>query len=420
METENTKRLVIAVEPGAREVLAALHAAGHRAYIVGGCVRDSLLGQTPHDWDITTSAKPEEVLTLFGEGRCIPTGLKHGTVTVRAGSGPQGFYEVTTFRTESGYADGRHPDSVAFIGEVRGDLARRDFTVNAMAYAEGEGLVDPFGGREDLLVRRMMRAVGNPMRRFEEDSLRILRLFRFGARLGFVLEEETLRAALALREGLRRVSMERIREEVLGMLAAPHPAAYLPEEIAAVILPEITERDGFAHAMRRVDAAQPCVRLAALLCDLDERRARAAMQRLRMDNRTLHAAAELLRLSAIAPDEGTALRTQARRLLGEIGLEQMEGLALLREAQRAAGEEKDSLAPLLEQVSAAAARGDCCRIGDLAVDGQALQRALLRKPGPWMGRLLRQLLEQVTEERLDNEPEALLAAARAILEKEKG
>lgn len=401
--------IVIAVEPGAQEVVGALCAAGHRAYVVGGCVRDSLLGKMPHDWDITTSARPEQVLALFGERRCIPTGIRHGTVTVRARGG---LYEVTTFRTESGYADGRHPDSVAFIGEIEGDLARRDFTVNAMAYSDEEGLVDPFGGREDLLVRRVMRAVGEPERRFGEDALRILRLFRFGARLGFALEENTLRAALALREGLLRVSAERIREELTGLLNAPAPAAYLPEEIAAIVLPELVRGGGFAQAMRRVDAADAGVRLAALLADLGED-ARAVLRRLRFDSKTIASTAELVRLAALEPCVGEAeLPVQARRLLGELGLEQVERLALLREAQRAAGEARGDLFPLLAQARAAAARGDCCRVSELAVGGRELAQAVGRAPGPWTGRMLAALLARVIAGTLPNEREALLAAAR--------
>lgn len=400
--------IVIDVEPGAREVMDALRAAGHRAYAVGGCVRDSLLGQTPHDWDIATGARPEQVLALFGAQRCIPTGVRHGTVTVRAQGG---LYEVTTFRTESGYADGRHPDSVSFIGEIEGDLARRDFTVNAMAYADGEGLIDPFGGREDLLRNRVMRAVGEPERRFGEDALRILRLFRFGARLGFALEADTLRAALALRRGLERVSAERIREELTGLLAAPAPAAYLPEAIAEVVLPELTQGGGFAQAMRRVDAADAQVRLAALLCGLGGG-AQRALRRLRFDGRTIAATAELVRLSALEPQEGDALRSQARRLLGEIGPAQAQRLALLREAQIAAGEVGSSLSPLLEEIRAADARGDCCRVSQLAVDGRALSQALGRAPGAWVGRTLDALLERVIAGTLANERGALLHAAR--------
>ena len=173
----------LCVDAGAAALLETLHRAGHRAYVVGGCVRDGLLGRVPHDWDLCTSATPQQVLELFGAERCIPTGLQHGTVTVKQDGQ---CYEVTTFRTEDGYTDGRHPDHVAFVSRVEADLARRDFTINAMAYDPEEGLVDPFDGRGDL-ARGLVRAVGQPERRFEEGGLRILRLYRFGARCGLRL-----------------------------------------------------------------------------------------------------------------------------------------------------------------------------------------------------------------------------------------
>ena len=173
----------ITIESGAAALLDALHRAGFAAYAVGGCVRDSLLGLAPHDWDLCTAARPEQVMELFGEKQCIPTGLQHGTVTVKRDGR---LYEITTFRTEGSYSDGRHPDSVAFVPDVREDLARRDFTINAMAYSAEEGLCDPFGGQEDL-ARGVVQAVGEPLRRFEEDALRILRLYRFAAR--FALPE---------------------------------------------------------------------------------------------------------------------------------------------------------------------------------------------------------------------------------------
>lgn len=146
----------IKLDPGAALLLDALHGAGHAAYAVGGCVRDSLLGLDPHDWDLCTSARPEQVMALFGEEKCIPTGLQHGTVTVKQGGR---LYETTTFRTEGAYSDGRHPDAVCFVPDVREDLARRDFTINAMAYSAEEGLIDPFGGRDDLAAH-LVRAVG--------------------------------------------------------------------------------------------------------------------------------------------------------------------------------------------------------------------------------------------------------------------
>ena len=160
----------IRLDAGAAALLARLHGAGYAAYAVGGCVRDSLLGLTPHDWDLCTSALPQQVMELFGEEKCIPTGLQHGTVTVKQGGR---LYETTTFRTEGAYSDGRHPDAVCFVPDVREDLARRDFTINAMAYNEKEGLIDPFGGQADL-QSGILRAVGVPRQRFTEDALRCL------------------------------------------------------------------------------------------------------------------------------------------------------------------------------------------------------------------------------------------------------
>lgn len=204
----------------AKELLYELNAAGHSAYLVGGCVRDSLMGRTPHDEDITTSALPEEVEALFsGNYRVIETGLKHGTVTVLVSGVP---YEITTMRTEGGYRDNRHPDRVAFVREIRQDLARRDFTVNAMAWSPAGGLVDPFGGQEDL-ERKVIRAVGKAEDRFREDALRMLRAVRFSARLGFEIEAETRNAIRNNSPLLRSVSKERIRDELCGILVSDHP-----------------------------------------------------------------------------------------------------------------------------------------------------------------------------------------------------
>ena len=229
----------IRLDAGAAALLARLHGAGYAAYAVGGCVRDSLLGRIPQDWDLCTSARPEQVLALFGEGQCVPTGLQHGTVTIKYGGQ---LYETTTFRTEGAYTDGRHPDEVHFVPDVRQDLARRDFTINAMAYNDAEGLIDPFGGQQDL-QQGILRAVGDPATRFEEDALRILRLYRFAARFGFAIDPPTGQAARALCAHLDCVSVERIEEELSKLLAAPAPAAYLDEKILKVIIPELSEED---------------------------------------------------------------------------------------------------------------------------------------------------------------------------------
>ena len=278
----------IKLDPGAALLLDALHGAGHAAYAVGGCVRDSLLGLDPHDWDLCTSARPEQVMALFGAEKCIPTGLQHGTVTVKQGGR---LYETTTFRTEGTYSDGRHPDAVCFVPEVREDLARRDFTINAMAYSAEEGLIDPFGGRDDLAAH-LVRAVGEPERRFEEDALRILRLYRFAARFGFAIDPATGAAARALGPHLDCVSAERIQEELLKLLAAPRPGSYLEPAVLAVVLPELEpekQPERFAKLCRTIDRIEPTVenvpaRLAALLCPLGEAGARKALRKLKCSN----------------------------------------------------------------------------------------------------------------------------------------
>ena len=278
----------IKLDPGATLLLDALHGAGHAAYAVGGCVRDSLLGLDPHDWDLCTSARPEQVMELFGEEKCIPTGLQHGTVTVKQGGR---LYETTTFRTEGAYSDGRHPDAVCFVPDVREDLARRDFTINAMAYSAEEGLIDPFGGRDDLAAH-LVRAVGEPERRFEEDALRILRLYRFAARFGFAIDPATGAAARALGPHLDCVSAERIQEELLKLLAAPRPGSYLEPAVLAVVLPELEpekQPERFAELCRTIDRIEPTAenvpaRLAALLCPLGEAGACKALRKLKCSN----------------------------------------------------------------------------------------------------------------------------------------
>ena len=278
----------IKLDPGAALLLDALHGAGHAAYAVGGCVRDSLLGLDPHDWDLCTSARPEQVMALFGEEKCIPTGLQHGTVTVKQGGR---LYETTTFRTEGAYSDGRHPDAVCFVPDVREDLARRDFTINAMAYNAEEGLIDPFVGRDDLAAH-LVRAVGEPERRFEEDALRILRLYRFAARFGFAIDPATGAAARALGPHLDCVSAERIQEELLKLLAAPRPGSYLEPAVLAVILPELEpekQPERFAELCRTIDRIEPTAenvpaRLAALLWPLGEAGARKALRKLKCSN----------------------------------------------------------------------------------------------------------------------------------------
>ena len=288
----------LTLDPGAAALLDALHAAGYAAYAVGGCVRDSLLGRTAHDWDLCTSALPQQVMELFGTEQCIPTGLQHGTVTIKYGGQ---LYETTTFRTEGSYTDGRHPDAVQFVPDVREDLARRDFTINAMAYNAAEGLVDPFGGQADL-QNGLLRAVGEPQQRFTEDALRILRLYRFAARFGFALDAATARAARQLAPHLDCISAERIQEELAKLLAAPQPGAYLEPAVLAVVLPELTP-ESLTAAKPVVDACPAGeenlpVRWAALLGALGEADTRRVLKRLRCSNACIEETAVLVRETA--------------------------------------------------------------------------------------------------------------------------
>ena len=398
------------LDPGAAALLTRLHAAGHAAYAVGGCVRDSLLGQTPHDWDLCTSATPEQVLELFGEAHCIPTGLQHGTVTVKHGGE---LYETTTFRTEGSYSDGRHPDSVAFVPDVKEDLARRDFTINAMAYSAEEGLIDPFGGQKDL-ARGLVRAVGVPHQRFTEDALRILRLYRFAARFRFAIDPATGQAARALCRHLDCVSEERIAEELSRLLAAPAPGAYLEAEVLAVIFPELDAAE-LPESRRILDALEPGmehvpVRLAALLCPLGEAGARAALRRLKCSNALTGTVATLVR-EAAAEMPGAALTLTARRFLSRYDLATITDLTALCSARHP--EQAEAFAALQQEAARLVETNACCRINQLAVNGRDLMDAGVR-PGPGLRRVLDTLLEQVLTGQLPNEKAALLAAAAQV------
>lgn len=398
------------LDPGAAALLTRLHTAGYAAYAVGGCVRDSLLGQTPHDWDLCTSATPEQVLELFGKAHCIPTGLQHGTVTVKHGGE---LYEITTFRTEGAYSDGRHPDHVAFVPDVKEDLARRDFTINAMAYNAEEGLIDPFGGQNDLAVG-IVRAVGEPQRRFEEDALRILRLYRFAARFGFAIDPATGQAARALCRHLDCVSEERIAEELSRLLAAPAPGAYLEAEVLAVIFPELDAAE-LPESRRILDALEPGmehvpVRLAALLCPLGEAGARAALKRLKCSNALTGTVATLVR-EAAAGMPGAALTLTARRFLSRYDLATITDLTALCSARHP--EQAEAFAALQQEAARLVETNACCRINQLAVNGRDLMDAGIR-PGPGLRRVLDALLEQVLTGQLPNEKTALLAAAAQV------
>ena len=411
----------LTLDPGAAALLDALHAAGYAAYAVGGCVRDSLLGRTAHDWDLCTSALPQQVMELFGTEQCIPTGLQHGTVTIKYGGQ---LYETTTFRTEGSYTDGRHPDEVQFVPDVREDLARRDFTINAMAYNEAEGLVDPFGGQKDL-QNGLLRAVGEPQQRFTEDALRILRLYRFAARFGFALDAATARAARQLAPHLDCISAERIQEELAKLLAAPQPGAYLEPAVLAVVLPELTP--AALEAAKPVLDACPAgeknlpVRWAALLGALGEADTRRVLKRLRCSNACIEETAVLVRETAgegvcgsfsEEKDSAHPGDIHIRRLLGQYGLRTVERLCALCAALHPQNAPDCALAA--QRARQLEADGVCCRVSQLAVNGRDLM-AVGIPAGPALRRVLEALLDGVIRAEYPNEKPALLAAAQKII-----
>ena len=436
----------LTLDPGAAALLDALHAAGYAAYAVGGCVRDSLLGRTAHDWDLCTSALPQQVMELFGTEQCIPTGLQHGTVTIKYGGQ---LYETTTFRTEGSYTDGRHPDAVQFVPDVREDLARRDFTINAMAYNAAEGLVDPFGGQGDL-QKGLLRAVGEPQQRFTEDALRILRLYRFAARFGFALDAATARAARQLAPHLDCISAERIQEELAKLLAAPQPGAYLEPAVLAVVLPELTP-EKLTAAKPVVDACPAGeenlpVRWAALLGTLGEADTRRVLKRLRCSNACIEETAVLVRETAeqgvcrsfsedrplgwdpaaagsragdgmarLVSEEKASAHPgdiHIRQLLGRYGLCTVERLCALCAALRPQAAPACALAA--QRARQLEADGVCCRVSQLAVNGRDLMAAGI-PAGPALRRVLETLLDGVIRAEYPNEKPVLLAAAQKII-----
>ena len=436
----------LTLDPGAAALLDALHTAGYAAYAVGGCVRDSLLGRTAHDWDLCTSALPQQVMELFGAEQCIPTGLQHGTVTIKYGGQ---LYETTTFRTEGSYTDGRHPDEVQFVPDVREDLARRDFTINAMAYNAAEGLVDPFGGQKDL-QNGLLRAVGEPQQRFTEDALRILRLYRFAARFGFALDAATARAARQLAPHLDCISAERIQEELAKLLAAPQPGTYLEPAVLAVVLPELTP--AALEAAKPVVDACPAgeenlpVRWAALLGALGEADTRRVLKRLRCSNACIEETAVLVRETA---EQGVCRSFSEDRPLGwdpaAAGSRAGDGMARLVSEEKASAHPGDihirqllcryglctverlcalcaALRPQAAPACALAAQrarqleadGVCCRVSQLAVNGRDLMVAGI-PAGPALRRVLETLLDGVIRAEYPNEKPVLLAAAQKII-----
>ena len=434
--------------PGVTEVLETFRQSGREAYLVGGCVRDLLMGRVPNDYDVTTSALPEETEAIFSGRRVVENGIKHGTVTVLMDDLP---IEVTTFRSDGTYSDGRHPDSVSFARTVEEDLRRRDFTVNAIAYRPETGILDPWGGTEDL-KNGILRCVGDPKERFGEDALRILRLARFVSKLGFAPEAATAEAAVEMRERLRLVSAERVYAECTKLLCGDYAerallkfhavlSVWLPELGACVGFPQITNYhcyDVYTHTCKVVSGVRPdpVLRWAALLHDIakpachefydgrshfrghavqGEEMAGTILHRLRAENRLTAAVRTLVRRHDDLTDGS---RTRTLRLLSKIG---PENALLLTELMEADNEAKSELGrravprvrAMREQINELLESGACLHVSDLAVHGDDLIAAGMR-PGAPMGKCLETLLGEVQEGILPNEREALLERAKAL------
>ena len=429
-----------------KNLLRTLESAGHQAWCVGGCVRDLRLGRTPVDWDVTTSALPEETMALFGE-RAVPTGLKHGTVTVRTEDQP---VEVTTFRKDGAYRDHRRPETVTFTDSLEEDLRRRDFTVNAMALDLRGTFRDPFGGLGDL-ERGILRCVGEPERRFHEDALRILRGLRFSACLGFVLEEKTASAIREKKELLRDIAPERVWAELSRLLTGQWADEVLRAypEVVGVFWPDLLPMIGFdqrtrhhcydvwEHTLHALAAVEPDVvlRCTMLLHDvgkpetftLDGRGhghfkghpARSAamtenmLRRLRVDNATRETVVRLVEWhdrNIPRTDQGL------RRALRDLGEADLRRLLAVKRADNQAQAHQDLLGEIDKAeaiLDRLLAEGACVSLGQLAVRGGDLAALGLR--GPAIGRMLDLLLDRVVDGDVPNEREILLKTAAGLL-----
>ncbi len=441
--------MVIQLPEKVKYIIDTLMEAGYEAYAVGGCIRDSILGRKPGDWDITTSARPMQVKQLFK--KTIDTGIQHGTVTVMiSGEG----FEVTTYRIDGEYEDGRHPKEVRFTASLFEDLKRRDFTINAMAYNEKDGLVDAFFGRRDL-EERVIRCVGNPKERFEEDALRMMRAIRFAAQLGFSIEEGTKDAITELADNLSKVSAERIQVELVKLLVSNHPGefmtayetgltrVFLPEFDAMIATPQNNKHHCYnvgKHTIEAVKNSPPdkVIRLTMLLHDvakpvcksIDEegiyhfyghpakgaQMAKEILKRLKFDNDTIRKVCALIK----SHDDMPPLEPKAiRRAIFRTGLEQYPALFAVKRAD-ALGKNQYQRAEKMAYIEGyqklyeeILEKQQCLTLKDLAVTGKDLIEAGM-KPGKELGETLEKLLEHVLEYPQDNQKEILINLIKKI------
>lgn len=431
-----------------KTALRLLEHSGFEAYAVGGCVRDSLLGHAPDDWDITTSARPEETEAVFREYRLIETGLQHGTVTVILDGMP---LEITTFRVDGDYLDARHPESVTFTRTLRDDLARRDFTVNTLCWNEKDGIVDLFGGTADL-QNKILRAVGAPDKRFQEDALRILRGIRFAAVLGFTLEEETATSILRNRALLSAVAKERIRTEFGKLLCGQNAASVLERfhEVIEVFIPELCPLVGcpqntkyhcfdvFHHTLTALENIPPAEipRLCMFFHDFgkpacrrtdsngtdhfkghEQKSAELAepiLRRLRYDNHTVKTVTERIR---IHDTKSAVTKVQAKKLLCKIGMENYRALMDIKRADCRGKADPHAIDEKLQKMDALLTEilenNECFSLKQLAVNGNNLKEIGIAD-GKTIHAVLEKLLLAVIEERCPNEKTALLEYAKYL------
>lgn len=441
----------------ARYILRILENDGHDAYIVGGCVRDSLLNKTPHDWDICTSAKPGTVLALMAEYgvKTIETGLQHGTVTAVMDGGN---YEITTFRVDGEYTDNRRPNHVEFVCDIHEDLSRRDFTINAMAYNEWEGLVDPWGGYGDL-DNKLICCVGHPDDRFREDALRILRALRFASTYGFKIEEKTAYSIHKNKSLLRRISAERIRDELCKMLCGDGVLNILLEykDVMAVIIPELEPCIGFnqnnpyhiydvyghiAHAVANYKGDDISIKMALLLHDTGKpecysedhngghfhghsvpsmRIAKDVMERLKFDNKTKKEVADLVLYhdSDIYPGVKSV-----KRWLHKIGPKMLDRLLDVRIADIRAhsninqGERLGTCLEISDIADQIEQEQQCFTLKDLLVSGFDVMQNCNVESGPIVGQVLNHLLDKVLDGEIENNANDLIQEAKRYLKGE--
>ena len=381
-------------------IINRLEDSGHEAYIVGGSVRDILLSKEPHDYDVTTSAKPEAMLEIFADMRTIPTGIKHGTLTVMSEGNP---IEVTTFRIDGEYLDSRRPESVIFTDDVSADLSRRDFTVNAMAYSKKRGIIDVFGGKSDL-EKGIIRAVRDPEERFREDALRIMRAFRFSSQLGFAIEENTLSAAKKMRSGLANIAAERIAAEFIRTIcnSTVDTTLKLMDECGVLeyAIGACKPDKKILQALKASDKT-PEIRLAILLSSTDADVSESILRSLKLSNKLI---SDVKRISSQLRAGLSGTVADARRLIGSSG----ELIYAIMNAGAALGVlDKDFEGYLKEAIE----KNERITIGALAVHGDDLIKLGIK--GKAVGELLEYLLMAVLEDPTLNNKQELLALAKA-------